>query len=757
MLKRSSSEGARLPAAPAGQAHGLAPADVLDLRGLWLVLRRRGGVVVTTVCLILALTILALVLIEPRYSATAVVLIDPRQQRVISAEAVLSGIGSDAAAVESQVEVIESPTLALRVIEREKLENDPEFARRGFLARVAEQLSIGRHASGHDEAALRRAAVLEALRERTRVKRRGLTYVLEITVTSQSPQKAARLANAVADEYLAGQLAAKYRATERASLWLGARLEELREQVRGAERAVEHYKAEHNLVSVGSGDNLLEQQIAEINQQMILARAKTAEARAKFAQIREAAGTGGGAPGIAEALGSLVVTNLRTQFAEAARRVAELGARYGGQHPSVTAARAQVDDLQQQIDAELARILSGVRNEYEVAVGREASLEASLAELKKEAARWGESTVRLRELEREAKALRSVYEQFLARSKETLEQQSLQIADAEIISPAMVPMRPSYPRTLLVLAVACAGSLLTGLSLAFAFEHLDPGFRSIEQVEAYLGLPCLGVLPLVEEQARPVQSEPRTAGPATSRSWLWAVDRPADALMRILVEQPLSAFAEAVRTVRVGLRFADRGRGVQVLVVVSALPGEGKSTIAANLALALKAAGERVVLVDGDLRNPALTRALTPHAEQGLIEVLRGEQPLETILVEDEATGLTFLPTVRAGAVANAAELIETGHFDTMLKRLRLAFDHVIVDAAPLLPVVDSRAIVARADGALLVVEWGRTDRAAVQEAMRTLADNADRVTGAVLSKATTDAYQYHYGIGGYGGADGEA
>src|SRR5690606_25645655 len=152
--------------------------------------------------------------------------------------------GADAAAVESQVEVIESPTLALRVIEREKLESDPEFVERGMVARLAELLFIGRHPPGQDEAARLRAAVIDALRERMRVKRRGLTYVLEIRVTSQSPQKAARLANAVADEYLAGQLAAKYRATKRASLWLGSRLEELREQVRGAERAVEGYKAE---------------------------------------------------------------------------------------------------------------------------------------------------------------------------------------------------------------------------------------------------------------------------------------------------------------------------------------------------------------------------------------------------------------------------------------------------------------------------------------------------------------------------------
>lgn len=753
MLTRRSSEGAGLPAVPAGEAHGPASGDILDLRGLWLVLRRRGGMVAATVCLVLAITVMTLALIEPRYSATAVVLIDPRQQRVISAEAVLSGIGSDAAAVESQVEVIESSTLALRVIAREKLEGDPEFAERGFLLRLLEQVSVGRHSPVHDEADFRRAAVLDALRERMQVKRRGRTYVLEISVVSQSAQKAARLANAVADEYVAGQLAAKYRATERASQWLGGRLEALREQVYGAERAVEHYKAEHNLVSVGSGDNLLEQQIAEISQQMILARARTADARAKFAQIREAASAGVGEPGIAEALGSLVVTNLRTQFAEAARRTAELGARYGSQHPSVTAARAQVDDLQRQIDAELARILAGVRNEYEVAVGREASLEASLAELKKEAARWGESTVRLRELEREAMALRSVYEQFLTRSKETLEQESLQIADAEIVAPAIVPTRPSYPRTWLVLAVACAGSILAGLSLAFALEHLDVGFRSIGQVEACLGLPCLGVLPVVQERPRPMPLEPQAAGRDASRSWLWSANRPADALMRILVEQPLSAFAEAVRKVRVGLRSVEGG-GVRVLVVVSALPGEGKSTIAANLALALKVAGERVVLVDGDLRNPALTRVLAPHAEQGLIEVLRGEQPLDAILMEDKATGLTFLPTVRTGAVADAAELVETHHFDAVLERLRLAFDRVIVDAAPLLPVVDSRAIISRVDGALLVVEWGRIDPAAAQAAIRTLAADADRVIGAVLSKVTTEGYRYCCGIGS---ADGGA
>jgi uncharacterized protein involved in exopolysaccharide biosynthesis len=447
-------------------------AGLFDLREFVSRLRRRVRVIALTAAAIIALAVLALAIISPRYTASAILLADPRQQRVVTSEAVLAGIGSDAAAVESQVELIASRALAQRVVGNLGLGQDPEFAPGGLLGGAVDAAAALFGISREKDEQKRLEEIVDRFQEALKVQRRGLTYVLEVSFSSRDPSKAARITNAVTEAYLADQIGAKYDATFRASGWLNERLTELRNTVREAEQAVERYKTENNIIDLGAGQTLNERQISELNQQLILARARTAEARARLDQVRQLSSRAGPTGSMTEALQSNVIANLRAQHAQLASAEADLRASYGERHPTLANIRAQLAKVGNQIDIEVARIASGLRNEYEAARTREESLEASLTGLKDQSAGIGKAMVRLRELEREAQASRAVFEQFLLRFRETSEQQSLQKADVRIISPAAPPSRPSQPKTALILVVAAIGGLVAGVGLAAFLEEM---------------------------------------------------------------------------------------------------------------------------------------------------------------------------------------------------------------------------------------------------------------------------------------------
>ena len=255
------------------------------------------------------------------------------------------------------------------------------------------------------------------------------------------------------------------------------------------------YKSSNSIVNVTQGNKLISRQIEDITQQIALARSRKAEAQGRLEQVKDVTRQPEHTSGLVEVLQSPVVTQLRTQYAEVARQEADFRAIYGDRHPSIVAIRAQATDLRRQIEREIARVVDGIRNDYQVAKSREAALETELTTLRSRADSQAQTDVRLNELEREAQSDRALYEAFLNRAKETGEQQSLQIAEARIASPALVPIKPERPPALLLLAAAAILGLLLGIGLVLILEQLRRTFRSAEEVEQTLGVRTLGVLP----------------------------------------------------------------------------------------------------------------------------------------------------------------------------------------------------------------------------------------------------------------------
>src|SRR6202451_3024620 len=355
-----------------------ADSNAFDLRTFWLTLCWRARLIAGITLATVVLATAALIVIPPKYQATAVVIVDPRQLHLTDTTTVLTGISADAAAVESQGEIITSTALARKVITAMKLEDDPEFARTSWW----DEISDGSQALfGGDPGALQRTKegrLISNLQKNLIVRRRGQTYVLEINFYAKDAAKAARIANAVAQAYLTDQREVNSSTTADASEWLDSRMQDMRERVRRSDEAVENYRSSHNFVDVTQGNKLINKQIEDLTQQIALARTYTADAHARMEQVEGAARRKDDPAALDEVLQSPAITNLRSQYTEAARTVSEYSAMYGERYPALSVGRARLADVRRQIDDEIARILAGVRNDYQTAVSRQNSLEGAL-------------------------------------------------------------------------------------------------------------------------------------------------------------------------------------------------------------------------------------------------------------------------------------------------------------------------------------------------------------------------------------------
>ena len=707
--------------------------DLIDIRQLLNVLRRRLAVIIGSVGLITGITLLVVFQLTPLFTANSLVLIDPREQQVVDIEAVMSGLPPDSAAIDSEVEVLRSRTLASRVVAQLELVNDPEFnaalVEPGILASL-NPLNLLRSSPDltvEEKARRELNKVIDAFQSKLSVSRRGLTYVISVSYTSEDAAKATSIVNTVTDLYVLEQLEAKYEATRRANEWLNERLVQLRGEVRAAEEAVEIYRSENDLVST-SGITVNEQQLAELNGQLILARAELAEKEAKYRRYRDLLRSGSGADTLADVLQSPVIAQLRQQEAEVDRRRAELSSRYGERHPEMIKVRAERRDLADAIDREVSRTVANVENEVEVTRTRVGSLQNSLDELQGRSGEGGLKEVRLRELESDAEAVGTLYESFLERFKQTSEQTNLQEADSRILSQATVPTEPSYPNKTLFLALAIVGSGMIGVGLAFVLEQLDDAFSSVSQLEKTLGLPHLASVPDLKNEI------------AENKGWL-----PFD----FIKKRPLSSYSEAFRALRSGIALSDVDNPPKVVLITSALPGDGKTTTAISLARAASVAGSKTILLDCDLRRPSVHKSFGASPEVGIVELLADQAKLEDALTADPESPLNYLP-VKAGA-ANPPDLLGSRHMGNLLSKLREEYDLVVIDSAPVLPVVDSRVLSRLADKVVFVVRWRDTPRDAAANAVKDLRDYGADFAGVVFERLDLKRQQrYNYGDSGY-------
>ena len=709
--------------------------------------RRQLPVIVISTLGAIVLAVVYLLNTPPSYTAQATMIIDSNKVNIFQQQPIIGDLPVDLSMVESQVEILRSENIALAVIKQLHLTDDPEFV--GFgggligstYGTVASFLGL---VGPESEFELQRRAT-EAFAKRLSVKRVGLSYVLEINFKAYKPERAAEIANAVADAYITDQLAAKFQATQRAGSWLQDRIHELRDQSTAAQRAVADFKAKNNIVDTG-GRLMTDQQLSEINTQYILAQKHTAEMKARLDRIQDIVNSPSAPDAtVTDTLKSDVITKLREQYLDLKAREADWSARYGVNHLAAVNLRNQMAELRKSILDELNRIAETYKSDYDIAKQGELAIQNGLSQAVTESKSTDQAQVALRDLESSAETNHTLYNNFLQRYMEAIQQESFPITEARVITSATPPLRASDPKVTLILLLAVVLGLAIGLGVARLRDLSDRVFRTTEQVEELLKTTCLAVMPVLgSTNGKAVAQSPELSKAVGRR-----IQRNGDVFWEIL-DSPFSRSAEAIRSIKVAADLFGTKKSCKVLGITSSLPNEGKSTIAAALGELMAQSGARVLLIDADLRNPSLSRRLAPNADRGLVEVLAGSSSISDAAFTDPTTNLSFIPTVAKNRLIHTSELLGSEGTKALVERLRSVYDYIIIDLSPLAPVVDVRTVTNLVDAFVFVIEWGRTKIEVVEHALGDNRGVVDNMLGVVLNKADLNMLSRYAGYHGH-------
>lgn len=664
--------------------------SLLDLHAIALVIRRRLTAILAAIAIVLALTALAYALAPRLFTATGRVALERSQGDVVKVGIDQSKATVDSAAVDTEVKVLQSPALAAAVVERLKLDQDATFVGEGTNAAHARRRAINLVASGLD------------------VKREGTSYAIAVSYTSKDPVLATDITNAAINAYVDGQRIAKADDKSSEIRELRQRLGGLQSAVQQAETAVAQYRARTNLVDITKDRTSTQQELSLLNSELASAKAELAAAQARANASRT--GT------TSAMLQNPVVNNLLTRQAQLQQQRNDLAGRYGERHPALASIDRQLQEIRESIQQETNRVRSSVSADASVAAQRVASIQGSINRAQGALVAGNNASVELAQLERKADSARQTYQAFLDRYSGALATQGTERSNSYVIAEALVPGSPSWPSRPAFLVGGLVASLLVAALVAFFLEMMERGVRSRSELERELGIPALGSIPDI----RTIKGEDAN-GVAVP---LHIAD--------YMIANPDSVLTEAFRSLRTTLGIG-RSSGPRSLAVTSSIAEEGKTTTAICLARSAAIAGYKVVLVDCDLRRRASSRNLTNRLEAGLVEVLRGEAPLEKALIRDSASNAMLLP--QREATGNDYDIIGSEAMRSLIGDLSSRFDLVILDSAPVLPVAETRAVAAMADATLLVVRWRKTPAVATKMALHQLAQNDVKVVGATLTK----------------------
>ena len=679
--------------------------------------------------LLAALTVL---LLPTRYTSAAMVQLDVRRNNVADSTSVLSALPTDAASLQNQIQILTSRDLAGKVIDKLHLQNDPEFAPGAggglsdALVSTVSWLTGRQFSPAGDTAQSRRDrdATIDKFLSRESVDVLGLSTTISIGFSASEPEKAARIANAIANAYIAFQMEEKARIANETTAWLYDRIAKLSDQVQAAEAAAQKYKAENNLNDAADGTPLSDQQLSAIDTQIVQARSDLAQKEAVYKRVQDLVSSGHPAD-IAQVVDSPVIVQLRTQQADLQRQLSDLTSRYGPKNPKLIAAEQQRADLDSKIAQEVDRVTGSIANDVAVARANLGSLEASLKTAEGAAADQNMKRVKLKALQAEAMSTRTMYEAFVTRLRET--QDAINTSDAQIISEAPVPLFPSFPQRWLIVGASIPIGLLLGLLAALLAEKFDWPAES-GRVRA--------VAPRQFEPAPAMAAAPRPAADPYRGAPILA-DVPDAAPVRAAsypIDWPRSAFTHSLASLLQRIVASNDGERLRAVAFTSAQAGEGKTTMAVALARMAAQSGLRVIVLDGNFAKPAAAAMMGLNAlPVGLEDVFAGKRPLSRTMFKDPRSGALVLAAARP--VPNASQFAAARKTAQLVDHLKRACDLLIIDTPAVLASADARPLLMLADAVVMVSRFNGEPRVTLGHALDALASMGAPPAGIVLAR----------------------
>ncbi len=687
----------------------------------------------------LALGLFYISMSPPLYKTNARILVDRSVNRYLQTNKIVTEPFLDQAELASQVHILSSESIIIPVVRSLNLANDREFvgppnAGGAYLLWMVGSLmdaakrSIGLGNGARDQAMIDRNVVLErtaveALLKRITVYREDVANVITLYVSSEDPNKAARIANAIAETFIATSQEARAKSVEVTTQLLQDRLTELKAQATEADKALQEHRTNNNVVNSDKSLPVFDQLLTEllgISSELSKARVTLAETHARLERVRARGSGGVEATAMTGALNDSVIVKLRTQYMDLHARATEIESRVPPGHEALTKIQKQMEDLRAAIRAEDERLAV---SEYENAKAREAELAATMERLVRESKNRSQAQVTMRNLESSAEVSRNLYSSLLQKFQEisAVQTQEIGVQDVRIVTRAAPPLQRSSNRAKLVLAGGIVVGLFLGAGAAIGREWMADVFRTVDAVARATGFRSV-VLPLVTTSATP--ATPFGAG---------------ETLEEFALDHPYSRFAETLRTIKATISASQDAGSGKVIGIVSSVAKEGKTTIAANLGALMIAASRaetRVLIIDGDLHLRNLTTRLAPTARVGLIEALADPSRLPTIVCTRPRSRLDVLPCVLSSRLPNASELLGSPQMEQLLAAARKSYDFIIIEVPPVMSVVDIKVVERLIDRFIFVVEWGHTKRRLVLEALSEVEMIRDRILGIVLNKA---------------------
>ncbi len=716
-----------IPLAPVVRPVPVAEEGFLEtLAKLW---RHRRTILICTVSVGALATFVAWSM-PSYYVAEARVLVGIQSPRVMNnAESIIADVSPDAERVQNEAYVLQSRTLAKKVIDKLKLADNPHFnpelAKPNFWSRLnpmpaamtwLHDLRGKEQSSGPVDTSLgqRENRLIDVFLGHVDVSLLGRSYVLSIQADSTDAPTASDIANTLAGSYLDYQRADKIATLDRVDKFLMGRVAELRAQVRKSDQAVEDYRRAHGLYK-SSGTGVTGQQLTELNSQLIAAQTAKVEAESKLNEAKAVSKGGlGGGESVPEVLRSPLIVQLKAQEADAERRMAEMSAMYGPKYPAMMNARAEVGNTQAKVAAEVAKQIDGLAREARTADARYQALKENFEKLKGQMGHDNEQSIQLEALERDATVNRNLLEAMLNRAKQSSGAETILQANAKLVSPAAPPDAPSYPPKALIAFLGGFGGLLLGCAIALLREGNDVTFRRTDQVESLTGLPVLAMVPQTSGRGSPA--------------------------MQVL-RHPTSTYSEALRRVQLGIELSEAAASPKTVLFNSATPSEGKSDIVASLGRLMASNGRRVLLIDCDWRSPRLHSIFRCTNRHGLAGLLTDNTVrLDDILHHDTLSGVDVLP---AGDWSpRQAHLLISDRMRQLLDALSPHYDCIVLDTAPTLVTADVLALARMVEKVVYVVRWGHTRQDAAIEGLKQVIDAHGDVAGVVLSRVVAKNYR---------------
>ena len=704
------------------------------LLSYWRILKKRKWTIVATFAIILVLAIIATLRMPRLYEAASRIAIYPENSNVLGLKDLENGGMSEDwdynVSLETQLSILRSDALALKVVEALHLDSNPRFT--GFVP-VANDASrsIGSANLGPDSQQI--ASMLSIFRSGLTVQVMPRTRVIEITYIHPDPQLAAEVTNALVKTFVEENFRTKYESTSQTADWLSRELSDLQLKVQASEEKLVRYEKQKGIVGIDEKQNIVTAKLDELNKELTGAQTDRMQKEANYG-LAEA----GDPSGFAKLSADNLLEKLRVQQAELETQYAQAITQFGPSYPEVIQLRSQLNQVRNSIATEQKNLLSKVRDEYMAAIQRETLLTSAFDHQKQEANQLNESGIEYTALRRDADSNRQLYQSLLQRLKEASVTAGLRSSNIRVIDVARLPTGPAKPDVRRNIFLGFLLGLAGGVALAFLQESMDTTVGSLEELSAITALPMLGVIPLQLAENGRRHLHPAGGSLITAST----VDGP------VAHVRPKSEAAESYRALRTSILLSSFGAPPKVVLVTSALPQEGKTTVSANSAVVLAQKGGRVLLVDADLRRPGVARALGLKTSGGLSTLLSGVDTMENVMVP--FPGLPFLQVLPAGPIPpNPVELLGSSVMKDCIARWRNEFDHIIFDTPPCLSVTDSVVLSVEADRAILVARSGQTPKGAVRRASELLLQVNARVMGVVLNafnfRSTDDNY-YYYG-----------